>query len=73
MDYKDDNTWLMLGDYLDKIAQIAPMSREIYGADESNKPNDHCNWERLIPTLTSPFGWVENDEHFRSRIKARLA
>lgn len=54
---------------LDNLAKLQPICRETYGTDRSNKPNNHCNWERLLPTTSSEFGWVENDEHFRKRLR----
>ena len=61
------------GWYLDELAKAEPLTRETYGNDPDNKPNDHCVWRRELPTTTSGMAWVENDEHFRNRIKARLS
>lgn len=50
--------------HLDYLMSLPQVSREVYGYDESSKPNDHCVW-----TYTqSIMGWVETDEHFRERI-----
>lgn len=57
---------------LDCLEKIPTINRLNFGTDKNNKPNNYCNWERLLPTLSSEFGWVENDEHFRDRIKASL-
>ena len=57
--------------YLDDLAKLAPVCREAYEGDVDSKPNNHCNWERLLPTTSSDFGWVENDSHFRYRVKSR--
>jgi hypothetical protein len=53
---------------LDILSSIPPKNREVYGYDKTDKPNTHCNWERVLPTVSSDFGWVETDDHFRSRI-----
>ncbi len=57
-----------MSNILDQLAKMKPVHREIYGTDRNNKPNAHCNWERLPPTISSGFGWVENDAHFRERL-----
>ena len=52
--------------FLNELALLSPVSRVIYGSDENDKPNDHCNWDNY-------FGhWKENDEHFRNRIKKAI-
>ena len=43
--------------------------RVFYGTSEI-KPNDHCYWDDGI--YSDRFGWVENDDHFKSRIKSEL-
>jgi len=59
--------------YLDNLGSITAVTRESYGCDKENKPNDHCYWDRLIPSVTSEFGWIEADDHFRERIyRARI-
>lgn len=55
-------------EYLDQLVSIPQVSREVYGYDEENKPNDHCVWVDLGYSRTIR-AWVENDEHFRERIK----
>lgn len=47
---------------------LPQVHREIYGYEENTKPNDHCVWTD-IGYSRSVMAWVENDEHFRSRIK----
>ena len=54
------------------ISNIPAFSRETYGQDADNKPNDHCVWGRLLPTACSPMGWVETDDHLRQRVKADI-
>jgi len=54
--------------HLDYLMSLNPISREIYGNDPDNKPNDHCVW-RDVGYTVEMFCWVENDEHFRERIK----
>ncbi len=41
-------------------------TREFYSNDWREQPNDHCFWDTLFG------GWLENDEHFRNRIKRGL-
>lgn len=53
---------------LDQLVSIPQVSREVYGYDEENKPNGHCNWVDLGDSRTI-MAWVEKDEHFRERIK----
>lgn len=50
--------------HLDYLMSLTPMSREIYGDDPDNKPNDHCIWTDIGYTMEM-LRWVENDEHFR--------
>lgn len=47
---------------------LPQVTREVYGYDESIKPNDHCVWTDIGYTQ-SIMAWVETDEHFRERIK----
>ena len=56
------------GSQLDIISNINAIVRMTYEGDENNRPNDHCNWQRLFPSVDSDFGWVENDDHLRKRI-----
>lgn len=55
--------------YLDELAKIPPISREVYGDDFDNKPNDHCVWQNISCTTNVHMAWVETDEHLRERIK----
>lgn len=57
---------------LDELAKCTAVHREVYGYNKLHKPNSHCNWERVHPTTTSIYGWVENDDHFRTRVKSKM-
>lgn len=57
---------------LDRIAGLTAVCRMTYKGDENNKPNDHCYWDRIYPTADSPFGWVENDDHLRKRVRNKF-
>lgn len=52
--------------FIDEIAKKHCISRICYGHDENNKPNDHCHWTQLSANL---WGWIENDNNFRDRVK----
>lgn len=54
--------------HLDYLMSLPQVSREIYGYDEIDKPNDHCVWTD-IGYSQSIMAWVEVDAHFRERIK----
>lgn len=54
--------------HLDYLMSLPQVHREIYGYCEEDRPNDHCNWQD-IGYSKSLMAWVENDEHFRGRIK----
>lgn len=54
---------------LDIMTSIPFSTREIYGHDFNNKPNEHCNWVNLGGVKVDVWVWQENDEHFRSRIR----
>ena len=56
---------------LDYLMSLPQMSREIYGYDESDKPNEYCVWAD-IGYSQYLMAWVEIDEHFRQRIKQRV-
>lgn len=51
---------------LDKLTQIKPVSRIIYGRDKDKKPNDYCSWDE------GRKHWIENDSHFRDRISEQI-
>lgn len=55
-----------MSDALDRLAAAAPVNREVYGHDESNKPNDYCYWDNERGY------WSETDQHLRGRIEARM-
>lgn len=54
--------------HLDYLMSLPQVSREIYGYDETDKPNDHCVWTD-IGYSQSITAWVETDKHLRERIK----
>lgn len=53
------------GSFIDELVSYNQITRISYGFDVDKKPNDHCYWD-------SDFGWVENDEHLKQRIKQNL-
>lgn len=55
-------------DILDELVKLPQVTREVYGYEEASRPNDHCNWIDLGYSRTI-MAWVENDEHFRKRMK----
>ena len=55
------------GGYLDALAKMHAFSREHYGIDWMNKPNDHCYWDNGILSGHS-YGWNETDAHMKLRI-----
>lgn len=54
--------------HLDYLMSLPQVSREVYGYDENQKPNDHCTWTTVGYSILK-MAWVENDEHLRQRIK----
>lgn len=54
--------------HLDYLMSLPQVSREIYGYDEMDKPNEYCIWQE-IGYSQSIMAWVEVDAHFRERIK----
>lgn len=65
----DPNT--ATGQYLEKLRGLTAISREYYGDDPDNKPNDHCVWTD-VGYMYEMWRWVENDEHLRQRLKERV-
>lgn len=57
--------------HLDYLMSLPQVSREIYGYDESLKPNDYCVWAQTGYNICV-MAWVETDEHFRKRIKEKF-
>lgn len=57
--------------HLDYLMSLPQVSREIYGYDESLKPNDYCVWAQTGYSICV-MAWVETDEHFRKRIKQKF-
>jgi hypothetical protein len=57
---------------LNRWSDMTAVVREHYEGEAHTKPNDHCNWGLLFPTVGSPYGWVENDEHLRKRMVGEL-
>lgn len=53
------------GSCLDKLLDLNPISREIYGSN-TYKPNKHCYWDYNYGC------WTEDDSHYRIRIKDLL-
>lgn len=53
------------GSDLDKLIMLAipHKCRISYGSDESTRPNGNCYWDADLGL------WIENDQHFRARIK----
>lgn len=49
--------------FLDRRSKIHSITREHYGFDKDNKPNDHCIWS----DFGYEQGWVESDVHLRKR------
>lgn len=58
---------------LDDLATTYAIGRTVYGYDEFDKPNDHCNWERSMPITGALMAWVETDDHLRERISEYLS
>lgn len=54
--------------HLDYLMSLPQVGREIYGYDETDKPNEYCVWTD-IGYSRSLMAWVENDAHLRSRFK----
>jgi hypothetical protein len=54
--------------YLDRLALLPIVKREIYGYDLNNKPNDWCVWTDIGYSVEL-WCWQENDEHLRKRLK----
>ena len=52
---------------LDKLAAIHSVTRDIYGYDEHDKPNEHCTWQS-IGFVHEIYAWVETDKHFKERL-----
>lgn len=55
-------------DLIDKLKFLENMqtlTREFYGIDQENKPNEYCVWS------DRDGGWIETDAHLRERIKNR--
>lgn len=50
---------------LEELCNLQVIARILYGIDQANKPNNHCYWDE-------DYGWLENDEHFKQRIKERM-
>ena len=61
---------LASGSDLDRLCSYIPLSRQIYGFLYHEKPNDHCVWTD-VGYMYEMWRWVENDEHFRNRLKGK--
>src|SRR5690554_51348 len=48
MDYKDDNTWLMLGDCLERLKEIPDGSVDMVLTDPPYGTTK-CKWDEIIP------------------------
>ena len=57
-------------DYFDPTEGYTVTYRIIYSY-KPEKPNDHCVWQ-CINCLIDLWAWVENDEHYKERIKKGL-
>jgi hypothetical protein len=73
--YERFNSWVdsfsvptATGEYLDQWSEMYGVCREHYGYNWKVKPNSYCYWDNDQRSHT--FGWNENDEHLRKRIKA---
>lgn len=56
--------------YLDQFEEILATNRIIYSY-KAEKPNEHCCWQN-VGIMREKWAWVENDEHYRERIKKCL-
>lgn len=59
------STYIASGEGLDRVINLIPVIREIYGDDYSVKPNQHCYWDSDYQC------WTEDDNHFRNRLKSQ--
>ncbi len=47
----------------ERAAKTPSFTREVYGTDKDNKPNDYYYWCPLF------YYWTETDDHLRKRIQ----